>query len=317
MKYGFGVPTRGPMANPRDIAAMAAKGEALGFDTVFVNDHIVVPRDVDSRYPYSGSGAWPGGASGEAMEQLVLLSYLASATDTMRLLTSIMVVPHRNPVTTAKMLSTIDVLSEGRVTVGCGTGWMREEFEAIGTDPYDERGAVTDEYLEVFKTLWTDENPEFSGKYASFSNITFLPRPVQDPHPPLWIGGESGRAHRRVAALGDCWYPIGNNPRQPLDTVARYAAGLEKLNRALDNADRDPAAIDLSYGANWYGDGARQEATDGGRMVFTGEVGEIASDIAQFEEAGLCSLMLNFQGATLSETLDRMEHFIRDVAPAG
>ena len=159
MKYGFGVPTRGPMANPRDIAAMAAKGEALGFDTVFVNDHIVVPRDVDSRYPYSGSGAWPGGASGEAMEQLVLLSYLASATDTMRLLTSIMVVPHRNPVTTAKMLSTIDVLSEGRVTVGCGTGWMREEFEAIGTDPYDERGAVTDEYLEVFKTLWTDENP--------------------------------------------------------------------------------------------------------------------------------------------------------------
>lgn len=116
MKYGFGVPTRGPMANPRDITAMAKKGEELGFDVVFVNDHIVVPRNVGSRYPYSDSGEWPGGASGEAMEQLVLLSYLASATSRMRLLTSVMVVPHRNPVTTAKMLATIDVLSEGRVT---------------------------------------------------------------------------------------------------------------------------------------------------------------------------------------------------------
>ncbi|MDA0661479.1 MAG: LLM class F420-dependent oxidoreductase [Proteobacteria bacterium] len=316
MKYGFGVPTRGPMANPRDITAMAKKGEELGFDVVFVNDHIVVPRDVGSRYPYSDSGEWPGGASGEAMEQLVLLSYLASATSRMRLLTSVMVVPHRNPVTTAKMLATIDVLSEGRVAVGCGTGWMREEFEAIGTDPYAERGAVTDEYLRVFKTLWTEENPEFAGKYAKFSNITFLPKPVQAPHPPLWIGGESGRAHRRVAALGDCWYPIGNNPRQSLDSVAKYAAGIEALNRALDAVGRDPASIDLSYGANWYGDGSRQVSADGSRMAFTGEAGEIAADIAGFEAKGLRSIMLNFQGSSLSQTLDRMEHFMRDIAPA-
>lgn len=315
MKYGFGVPTRGPMANPKDISAIAAKGEELGFDTVFVNDHIVVPHDVDSRYPYSDSGEWPGGRSGEAMEQLVLLAYLARATDRMRLLTSVMVVPHRNPVTTAKMLATVDVLSEGRVTVGCGTGWMREEFEAIGTDPYEERGAVTDEYLRVFKTLWTDDKPEFAGKYATFSNISFLPKPVQNPHPPLWIGGESGRAYRRVAALGDGWYPIGNNPRQPLDSAEKYAGGLEKLNRALDVAGRDPASVDLAYGTNWYGDGSRQVSAEGTRMAFTGDAGEIAEDIARFEELGLRSIMLNFQGESLNQTLERMERFIRDIAP--
>lgn len=314
MKFGFGVPTRGPMANPRDISIMAAKGEELGFDTVFANDHIVVPRDVDSRYPYSNSGEWPGGSSGEAMEQLVLLAYLASATKRMRLLTSVMVVPHRNPVTTAKMLATIDVLSEGRVTVGCGTGWMREEFDAIGTDPYDERGAVTDEYLKVFKTLWTEDNPEFSGKYANFSNISFLPKPIQKPHLPIWIGGESGRAYRRVAALGDGWYPIGNNPRQLLDSPEKYSGGLGKLKQALDAAGRDPAGVDLAYGANWYGDGSRQNSADGGRMAFTGEADEIASDIARFEALGLRSVMLNFQGGSLNQTLDRMERFIRDIA---
>jgi len=315
MKFGFGIPTRGPLANPRDIDALAAKGEAMGFSTAFVNDHIVVPGDIGSRYPYAKSGQWPGGQTGEAMEQLVLLSYLASATDRVRLLTSVMVVPHRNPVVTAKMLATVDVLSGGRITVGCGTGWMREEFEAIGTAPFDDRGAVTDEYINVFKTLWTEDKPRFAGEFADFDNITFLPKPLQKPHPPIWIGGESGRAFRRTAALGDCWYPIGSNPRQPLDSPAKFAAGRDRLYRAMEDVGRDPASIGLAYGAMWYNDGARLDASDGGRMVFTGEDNEITADIADFHDLGVRDVMLNFKAEDLNEMLDLMAHFIDDIAP--
>ena len=284
-----------------------------------VNDHIVVPRDIGSRYPYSQTGDWAGGRTGEALEQLVLLSYLAKATERMRLLTSVMVVPYRNPVVTAKMVSTIDVLSGGRVTLGVGAGWMREEFEAIGTPPYEERGKVTDEYLQVFRTLWSEEDPRFDGNYARFDNITFLPWPVQKPRLPLWIGGEGGIAMRRVAAVGDGWYPIGNNPRWPLDTPEKFAAAVGKLHGYVEAEGRDPAGIHLAYGANWYGgygDGRTTPGSDGNRRAFTGEDGEIAADIARFREAGVESLLLNFQAADVAETVDRMAYFMQRIVPA-
>ena len=153
MEFGFTIPTRGPLATRQGISEIVRKGEALGFAHGTVSDHIVVPRDVASRYPYSDSGEWPGGRVGEHLEQLSLLSYLAGVTETLRLVTAIMVVPYRNPILTAKALATADVLSEGRITVGCGAGWMEEEFEALDTPPFAERGRVMDEYLRVFKTI--------------------------------------------------------------------------------------------------------------------------------------------------------------------
>ena len=215
MDFGFGLPTRGPLSAPQTLAALAAGGEDLGFTYIGVADHIVVARRIDSTYPYSETGSFTGWESGECLEQLTLLGYLAAHTTAIRLLSSVMVVPHRNPVHTAKILSTIDNLSGGRLTVGCGVGWMREEFEAIGTPPFDNRGSVSDEYIRVFKELWTSDAPTFEGKYASFSDIVFSPQPVQKPHPPIWIGGESPAALRRAARLGDAWYPIGSNPTYP------------------------------------------------------------------------------------------------------
>jgi len=226
MEFGFGVPTRGPLATPEDITDIAAAGEAMGFSHVYVNDHVVVPRAVGSKYLYSDTGDWPGGRFGEAMELVVLLAFLASATSRLRLLSSVMVVPYRNPVVTAKMLATIDVLSGGRITVGCGAGWMSEEFEAVGTPPFTERGRVVDEYLDIFRAIWTENDPAFEGAYAEFSNIGVLPHPVQDPHPPIWIGGEGGAALRRVARRGDGWYPVGYNPRQPRHSAPDRRRGL-------------------------------------------------------------------------------------------
>ena len=135
MEFGFGMPTRGAVATPESLATLAKQGENLGFGIISVSDHVIIPKAIASTYPYNESGSFVSSPSGECMEQLPLLTFLAAVTSTARLLTSVMVVPHRPPVLTAKILATIDVLSKGRLIVGCGVGWMREEFEAIGAPP--------------------------------------------------------------------------------------------------------------------------------------------------------------------------------------
>ena len=124
-------------------------------------------------------------------------------------LISVLVVPYRNPVVTAKQLATIDAMSGGRLVVGVGVGWWREEFEALAAPRFEERGSVTDEYIRLMKALWTEDAPRFAGKYYQVGNITMLPHPVQKPHPPIWVGGHTEPALRRTAALGDAWHPIG------------------------------------------------------------------------------------------------------------
>ena len=165
MKYGFTVPTRGPLAEPDSLMTIAKRAEALGYDSISLGDHILVPKDIDSTYPYTETGEFPGSASGACLEQLNVLSYLAGQTERIRLATSVMIVPHRNPLVAAKALTTIDVLSKGRLVVGIGAGWMREEFEALGIPAFEERGAVTDEYIQAIKELWTSDDPTFEGKY--------------------------------------------------------------------------------------------------------------------------------------------------------
>ena len=130
MEFGFGLPTRGPMAAPQSLATLARTGEELGFAIISVSDHVIIPKAINSTYPYNESGTFAGSPSGECLEQLSLLSFLVGVTSSAKLLTSVMVLPHRPPVLTAKMLATIDVLSNGRLIIGCGVGWMREEFEA-------------------------------------------------------------------------------------------------------------------------------------------------------------------------------------------
>ena len=313
MEFGFGAPTRGPLATPENLLMLAQKGQELGFGIMTVSDHVVVPNDIASRYPYTESGEFPGGA-GQYLEQLTTLAYLAGLTSAIRLLTSVMVLPHRAPVLSAKMLATIDVLSGGRLIVGCGVGWMREEFEALGAPPYEERGAVGDEYVRIFKELWTSDNPSFDGKYASFSDVSFLPKPIQKPHPPIWFGGESPPALRRVARLGDAWYPIGNNPRYPVRDPEQFAAYVRRIHRYAEDAGRDPSEIDLAYSAGWYND-REARIIDGQRQLFTGTPEQVAGDIKAFEDAGVRHMMLGFQADTLKETLDRMERFANDVKP--
>ncbi len=315
MNFGFSIPTRGPLATREGVLALARRGEELGFAYLALPDHIVIPRTIASPYPYNAARKMAGAADGDCLEQLALLAFLAAATREIRLLTSVMVVPHRPAVFTAKALATIDVLSQGRVTVGAGAGWMDEEFQAVGAPPFAERGRVTDEYLRAFKTLWTEDDPRFEGRYARFADVSFLPKPVQTPHPPLWIGGESPAALRRVVALGDAWYPIGSNPQYPLDTVDRYARAVAGLREEARRAQRDPDSIALCYWVAWYREGQTLALDDGQRQVFTGSDGEVARDIAAFRALGVSHLLFNFARSTLAESLAAMERFVAQVAP--
>jgi probable F420-dependent oxidoreductase len=303
------------MAAPQSLATLARTGEELGFAIISVSDHVIIPKSINSTYPYNESGTFAGSPSGECLEQLSLLSFLVGVTSSAKLLTSVMVLPHRPPVLTAKMLATIDVLSNGRLIVGCGVGWMREEFEAIGAPSYDERGAVGDEYIRAFKELWTSDNPTFEGKYCHFANVAFAPKPVQKPHPPIWTGGESPAALRRAGRLANAWYPIGSNPRFPVGTPAQFAEYTARVKRHAKEAGRDPSALDFAYSANWLNDQQAQILPDGQRRPFTGTPQQIADDIKRYEELGVRHIMVNLQGETQAQTLERMQRFADRIMP--
>lgn len=315
MRYGFYLPHHGPTAAPTALKRIAQEGDKLGFDCMVVGDHIMAPRRLASQYPYSVGSQVPWGDDGEHLEQLTTLTFLAGVTERIRIVPSVMIVPYRNPLLTAKMLATMDVLSEGRLTLGVGVGWMEEEFQALDTPPFAERGAVTDEYIRAFKELWTSDNPTFQGKYSSFSNIMFSPKPVQKPHPPIWVGGESPPAMRRAAMLGDAWYPIGNNPRFPLQTVDQLADAIQRLYHYAEEYGRDPMGLDVAFSAGWYNEKEAQSLPNGQRLTFTGTPEEIAGDIRAFEALGVHHLMLGFQAPTLEGTLERMEYFTREIMP--
>lgn len=304
------------MATPERLGILARKGEEFGFDSLLTGDHILVPRTINSPYPYTETGEFPGAPSGESMEQLTLLAFLAGQTSKIRLVTSVIIVPHRNPLVAAKALATLDVLSQGRLVVGVGVGWMREEFEALGLPPFEERGAVTDEYIRVFKEVWTEDNPSYSGKYVSFDNISFLPKPVQKPHPPIWVGGESRPALRRTAELANGWYPLGSNPTFPMGTPEQLKDGLERLASYARMFDRDPAEIEIIYRTHQF-QLEKNASSNGDRLPFVGDAGQIAGDIHQYQDMGVGSLVLDFlrQTEDLNEVLGRMEQFADQVFP--
>ena len=312
MQYGFGAPVSGPLSGAKDLAHIAQQGEAIGYDYCTLSDHVVIPRELENKYPYSDTGEFPGRAGGDRHEQLTAVTFVAAKTNKLRLVTSVMVVPHRPAVLTAKILATIDNLSEGRLTLGVGAGWCREEFEAIGTDPFDERGAVTDEYLLACRELWTKENPSFNGKYVNFSNIFFQPRPVQQ-QVPIWVGGESGPAQRRTAKLGDGWYPIGTNPAFRLDTLERFKGGIERLHRTCRNAGRDPKEIALAYRVAARGAAIPEKSDNGDRRLFSGGTEAIVGDLRALRDLGVVAVDFSFDGANADEVIANMKRLREDV----
>jgi probable F420-dependent oxidoreductase len=238
------------------------------------------------------------------------MAFVAGRTSRLRLVSSVMILPYRNPVFTAKALATIDVLSRGRVTVGVGVGWLREEFEALDAPDFERRGAVSDEYVKIFKTLWTSSPASFAGEFYQFSDVQCLPAPVQKPHPPIWIGGHSRAALRRVARHGDGWHPVGANPAVPLRPDA-LRASLEELARLTEGEGRDPGALTISFKAPVYDSERAIAGAD--RRPFTGSADQIREDIETYAGLGVSELIFDFRSERLDDSLERMERFVKTV----
>jgi len=313
VKFGLSTVTRGVFTTPESYSAVAEAAERSGFDFLSVSDHLVVPATYKSRYPYDVAGVFAAAEHGHCFDQLSTVAFLAGCTDRLRLLTSVTVVPHRPAMLTAKMLATIDVLARGRLIIGAGAGWMKEEFEVLGV-PFNDRGQLTDEYLAAFKELWTKDKPAYSGKYVEFSDVLFYPKPVQKPHPPLWIGGESPPALRRTIKFADAWYPGSNSQTKPLDTPERLSAGVAEMKRACAGAGRDPTTLGIALLVQDFFEWGNYRTADGSaRRLFTGTSDDMAADAAALSSLGVGHVALRLGGNTAQECVARIERFGAEV----
>lgn len=312
MQIGFNLPVSGPMATPAIMAETARLGEAIGFDYLTMTDHVALPDTSTPGYPYSESGEFYSPDPGHRLEQLTAASWVAAKTEKIRIVLAVMVVPHRPALVAAKMLSTIDVLSGGRLVVGIGAGWLKVELDAVATTPFAERGAVTDEYLDAFRAVWTQEKPVFHGKYVHVDGLLLDPKPVQKPYPPIWVGGESGPSMRRAARIGDAWYPIGSNNAHLLDTLPRLTAGVARLRKLTEAAGRDPASVGVVYRIKRHGHAA-PPASDGNRRLFTNGLDNVIADIHALREIGVTAVDFDFEGRDAVKAQAEMRRFRTEV----
>jgi probable F420-dependent oxidoreductase len=315
VEFGFSLPGRGPLAQPDQVLTIAATAEKLRYSSVFVTDHIVLPASTArSTYPYSPTGQFPGGSRQDYLEPLAMMAYLARATTRLRLGTSVLVVPYRHPLLVAKMLATIDVLSKGRVILGAGVGWLREEFEAVGAPAFEERGSVTDESLRLMRAAWATDPVSFEGRHYKVQEIHALPKPAQRGGIPIWIGGHTDAAVQRAALLGDGWHPIGQRPPAMLPPD-EYAAKAERLRAVAREAGRDPASITLSLRVPMAVRPARAKAPAGDRPLFQGTPAELAGDVQAYADVGVSHFVFDPTVPDLKDVLASMRRFAEDVRP--
>lgn len=316
MDFGVHFVTRGCVVSREAIEAVGQHADTNGYSIVGIADHIIVPSQTDSQYPYTEDGKWPGLAVADCLDTLGTLAFLAGVTTRVKLLTSVLVVPYRPAVLTAKLFTTVDVLSNGRAIAGIGTGWMKEEFEAVAAPPFEARGAVTDEWIRAWTSLWMDEKPSMQGEYVKFDDVVYRPANVSKPHPPIWVGGESGPALRRAAALGNGWYPVSNNPKFPLHTTGLMANGIGRLHAAAEKIGRDPGEIDIAYA--WFKSPSWTPVldVDGQRQLFTGSRDDMLEDAAALKAIGVRHLIVLSQQPTLQATLECQQRFAEDVIRA-
>ncbi|GIX49754.1 MAG: hypothetical protein KatS3mg131_3965 [Candidatus Tectimicrobiota bacterium] len=305
MKLGIHLPQMGPHSTRAMVLAFAQRAEALGYDSLWVSDHVVIPYHIASRYPGSAEGRFPMPPQTDFLDPLLLLATVAACTERVQLGLSVLVLPHRHPVVTAKMLATLDRLCNGRLLVGTGVGWMREELEALGA-PYAQRGALSDEYLEAMIALWREEQPSYQGRFVRFPPLGCYPKPVQQPHPPLLIGGHSPAALRRAARFGQGWHAVEASPEE-------IAALRQRLHEEMRRHGRDPATMDISLRATFR---LTDTPLPAPRPPLHGSAAQLIEDLRAYAQAGVDHLALFFAMGRRSDPLAVLERLATEVLPA-
>ena len=302
MEWGVTLPHLGHIATRDALIEFSTAVDDLGFDSGWASDHVCWPAEFVSQYPYSDDGSFPAPPKTGWLDPIGTLQFVAAVTQNLRLGFSVLILPYRPPVETAKRLATIDVLSSGRLILGVGVGWMREEAEVLGM-PWDRRGKRSDEQLEVFQRLFGEADPSYDGEFYSFPTVGFEPKPVQDPVP-VWVGGNSAAAYRRVAQFGHGFHAA-------FETLDEVAAGWAAVGEECDVAGRDRSEITFSL--RYYLDPAEVMKP---AVSIAGSTEQMIDSVGQVTETGVTHLVLDpVARGGVAGRLDALRAFMSDVAP--
>ena len=267
---------------------LCQRAEAAGFESVWGGEHVIMPSNIESKYPYSADGKIPAEPDTPVPDPLIWLAFAAAAAPTLRLGTCILIVPQRNPLILAKELATLDQLAGGRVELGLGVGWMKEEFDALGI-PWERRGARNDEYIAAMRALWASPHAEYHGEFVDFEPVTCSPRPVNGSIPVI-VGGDTDAAINRAVKIADGYFPGEGDPE-------RLGALLERVRTAAQKADRDPDSIQIN-------------------AMFGAQMADPAAGVEQLAELGVTRIMVPAFFFAGPGGLERMEEFAEQVIPA-
>ncbi len=304
MKFGFSLVVRGNEATPDTFARIAERAEALEIDSLWCSAHVILPPQVKSGYVLIPGRKHPEYWKECYWEPFTVLSYLAGLTSKITLGTSVVIVPMHNPIELAKQVAEVDQLSGGRFVFGVGVGWFEEEFEVLGQD-FHNRGARTDEALDLMKALWADDPVSFHGRYHQFDEAFFSPKPRQRPSPPIWVAGGSKAALKRAARCADAWHPV----RPTFDYLREARAD---LNGYLAEAGRKPESLAIAVKLPLiFQDGPPQSE----QPPTQGRSADIIGAIESYREAGASHLVFDFVPESLAAALDTMERFAQEVRP--
>jgi probable F420-dependent oxidoreductase len=307
MKFGVFLPVSGRAASRKTLMEAAQQAEALGYDSVWSADRIIIPWEIKTTYPYSKEATFIVPPERPFFDPLTCLAFLAGCTENIMLGMSVMVLPYRHPLYWAKIATTIDQLSAGRLIMGVGVGWMEEEFAALNA-PFKERGKVSDEQLQLIDKIWRDEHITFEGQYYRFKDIAFSPKPYQKSRIPIWVGGEGTLAQKRAGRYGDAWFPYFVRI-----TAEGLAAGFENVRSEARNLGRDSdqitfaccLPIELTPGA------VRQEDD-----YLKGNIPQVTEAIQKFMAVGVTHIGLQFMIPHYPERREQIERFAKEALPS-
>ncbi len=300
MRIGVTLPSMGRFAQPQNLIDAAKAAEQLGYDTLWVADRLLYPVQPRTKYPVTADGSLPD-VYKRVLDPVDALIFVAAHTSSIGLGTSVLDLPFYNPVTLARRLTTLDILSNGRLRAGFGLGWSEDEFQAAGADR-SHRGARADEFLAALKTIWSEDPVEFHGKYFTVPRSIIGAKPVQKPHPPIYLAAYAPAALKRAATMANGWMPVAI----PLDGMA---AMITELRRMAKDAGRDPQSLEVIVGANIS---VTVNPLGGDRAIFAGSVEQIKSDIAATKQLGANEIFfISFAEDSMRDLLADMERFRR------
>jgi probable F420-dependent oxidoreductase len=308
LMVGLDVGIYGRLATRDHILELAALAEASGLESLWVADHVIFPVTLTSAYPYSATGAFPIDMTQEPLlEPLATMGVLVGATQRVKIGTAVLVMPYRNPVLLARMLVTLDVLSGGRTLLGAGVGWLAEEFAALDARPFTARGRVTDECIEIVKSLCEGGKVTFQGEHYQLEPVVSSPGSVQRPHPPILIGGTSNAALQRTARVGDGGLSTGLGPE-------RLRARLSTLQKLCEAQGRRLADLNLSHKL-FINIGEARIGADGSRDAGTGSQADIVDDLRRLVDLGYSRIIVRYRGSDAEEQRTQLRIFIENITP--